>query len=162
MVINNPNAIFELPDVKELRTWVKFTLDGVEYSDFIQLDVTNSIGENNNSSYFTGMFQNIHGNKATRFNINDEVKIYATKDYDPPPISSANTIHIFTGVIEDINYDGKEQFETITISGRDYSVRLMDSTVEPEVYNNQDVATIVEDTISFSVFFIIIKNYNSL
>jgi len=50
---------------------------------------------------------------------------------------------IFTGVIEDIRFQSNEQKQTVTLTGRDYSARLMDVTVPPTSYNNLEAGSIV-------------------
>ncbi len=54
---------------------------------------------------------------------------------------------LFTGIVEDIKFLGKGMNEKLTLKGRDYTARLMDSTVEPEVYNNVEISLIVKDII---------------
>lgn len=60
-------------------------------------------------------------------------------------ISSGN---IFTGIIEDIRYTGEGIKDKMELSGRDYSARLMDRTVEPEVYTNLTAGSIVKDILN--------------
>ncbi len=67
---------------------------------------------------------------------------------------------IFTGTIEDIKFKGKGTTETVQLKGRDYTARLMDSTVEPEVYNNTEVSVIVRDIIDKYVDDITTNNVN--
>lgn len=55
---------------------------------------------------------------------------------------------VFTGLVEDIKFKGKAVKETIEVSGRDYSARLMDRTVEPEVYTGLSAGSIVIDIIN--------------
>jgi len=120
----------------------KLTIEGKTYTDANKIDVISSIGVNNSSSSFKIEFPNDDGQYKNTFNIGDEVVIYAEKDVSPP------TTKIITGIIEDIKFRGKEQKEDIILSGRDYTARLQDTTVEPEVYNNQEVSAIVTDIIS--------------
>lgn len=120
-------------------TYIKLDIASTTYTDLLSTNVTNTIGDNNSSSHFTVQLKNINGIYSDTFSINDEVEIWAEKDVSPA------TTKIFTGIIEDIKFKGKEQDETITISGRDYTARLMDRNVEPEVYNDDDIADIVID-----------------
>lgn len=55
---------------------------------------------------------------------------------------------IFSGILEDIDYEGLENREKLVLSGKDYSVRLLDRTVEPETYNNLPAGSIVKDIIT--------------
>jgi len=55
---------------------------------------------------------------------------------------------IFVGVLEDINYGGKQNKNSMTISGRDYTLTLQDITIPPEVYTNEEVSDIIDDFIT--------------
>ena len=55
---------------------------------------------------------------------------------------------IFSGIIEDIDLKGKESKETLALTGKDYTVRLLERTVEPESYNNLYAGSIVKDIIN--------------
>lgn len=52
---------------------------------------------------------------------------------------------IFTGIVENIGFQGEGLEDTIKLEGRDYSARLVDRTVEPEVYTNWEIGSIVRD-----------------
>jgi len=54
---------------------------------------------------------------------------------------------LFKGIVENISYEGVELDEKITLTGRDFSARLVDRTVEPEVYTNMEIGSIVRDII---------------
>jgi len=138
----------------------KITVDGTQYSDAKEIEVTSAIGDNNSASSFKAVFPNEDGLHKTDFAINEEVIIYAEQNVNPPTtvifmiiyaeqnVNPPTTV-IFKGLIEDIDFRGKDTGrEEVIISGRDYSVRLMDSTVEPEVYNTAEISTIVTDIIS--------------
>ena len=114
-------------------------VDSVDYRDMESMQVVNSIGDNNTSSSFEAVFPNYNGLHKTDFNIGDDVQISAEKDVNPP------TTLLFRGTVEDISFEGSGQTQKVRISGRDYSSRLMDVTVRPESYNNQEVSTIVID-----------------
>jgi hypothetical protein len=59
-----------------------------------------------------------------------------------------NDYKIFNGIVEDVKFTGKGIKERIDVTGRDYSARMMDRTVEPEVYNNLPAGSIVKDIIN--------------
>jgi hypothetical protein len=103
--------------------------------------VKKTIGETNNSNTFTATINNYKGTKSEDFTIGDEVVIYYDKFIYPK-------YKIFTGILENIDLKGKELKETLTLSGRDYSARLMDRTVEPESYKNELAGDIIKDIIS--------------
>ena len=130
----------------------KLTIQGTEYTDQLKMTVTSSIGENNASSSFSIEFPNDDGQHKSNFIIGNEVIIYADLDTSPP------TTKIITGIVEDINFRGKGQFERMILSGRDFTARLMDSTVAPVVYNNSEVSVIVKDIIANSVVDITTNN----
>lgn len=69
---------------------------------------------------------------------NQNISVYFT---------TQNFTKIFTGIVEDIRFDGEGTEEKLIISGRDYSARLMDVTVQPEVYNNSTSDVITKDII---------------
>lgn len=55
---------------------------------------------------------------------------------------------IFNGLIESVNYKGESNNEKIELSGRDYTARLMDVTVEPTVYSNLQAGSIIKDIVN--------------
>jgi len=55
------------------------------------------------------------------------------------------TTKIITGIIEDVNFTGKEQKEKIELTGKDYSLLLQKAIVEPTVYTDSEVSTIVQN-----------------
>jgi len=123
-----------------MTSYSKINISGIEfYPDRIQ--VTKSLGDINASSKFQAQFNNYIGRYTGSFSIGNEVGIYCDKDTNPP------TTQIFLGILEDIDLKGKEENEKMTLSGRDYSARLVDRTVEPEVYNNLPAGSIVNDII---------------
>ncbi len=99
------------------------------------------LGDVNASSTFKASINNYTGRSTGSYSIGDEVKIFVDK-FNPPQTQ------IFLGILEDINLDGKEETERLTLMGRDYSARLMDRTVEPEVYSNIPAGSIVNDIIT--------------
>ena len=103
--------------------------------------VVKTLGEVNSSSKFSATLNNYTGRYTGSYSIGDEVKIYCDKDINPP------TTQIFLGILENLNLQGKQQGEQLVISGRDYAARLIDRTVEPEVYNNLPAGSIVKDII---------------
>lgn len=121
--------------------YTKITIDGTEIiAD--TCSVTKSLGDIDSTSEFEITINNYNGDKSTDFTIGDEVLIYVEKDVSPP------TKQIFTGILESVDLEGEEQKEILTLSGRDYSARLIDRTVEPEVYNNLTAGSIVKNIVS--------------
>lgn len=128
-----------------MTIFTKLDVAGTTYDDVKNISVISSIGDNNASSSFKLVFNNVDGTHNDDFNIGDEVEIWADKDVDPA------TSKIFTGIVENIRFVGKGQKETIELDGRDFTARLMDSTVEPIVFNNTEVSSIVTSIISDNV-----------
>jgi len=117
-------------------------INGSEVSDTLNYSVEKAIGENNSASSFEASLDNFNGYNKNQFEVGDEVTIYADVGSNPP------TTKIFTGILEDIKFDGKGVKEKLKLSGRDYTARLMDRTVEPEVYTNLQAGSIVKDIIT--------------
>lgn len=53
--------------------------------------------------------------------------------------------NIFTGVIENVTFLGEGLNEKVELRGRDYSIRLTDNNVQPVVYTNMEIGSIVND-----------------
>ena len=120
---------------------VKLTIEGVTYSDYLQMDLEKSIGEFNSTSNVSIEFNNFIGIHKDSFSLNDEVIIYADKDTDPA------TTKIFTGIIEKIRPFGEPNNEIIKISGRDYGAVLQDMSVQPVIFKNKDAGIIARTII---------------
>jgi hypothetical protein len=137
----------------------KLTIKGTEYSDGRNLTIKKNTGESNSASTFQVSFDNQNGRYSNVFNVGDEVVIYADLDVNPA------VTKIFTGILEDIDFKGKGtsgiKGERLTLRGRDYSARLMDSTVQPVTYQNQEVSVIVLDIMSTNVDDITVNNVNT-
>ena len=114
----------------------KTTVGGIQFIDYTSSRVTNTVSDNNLSSNFEMRFDSPYGRHKTDFHVGDEVKIYADKDATP-------TSNIFTGIIDNLEFEGRENEEYVNIRGRDYTSRLMDNTVNPVVFTNAEVSTIV-------------------
>lgn len=55
---------------------------------------------------------------------------------------------LFRGLLETVSFRGQENDEKVNLSGRDYSARLMDATIEPVVYSNQEIGSLVKNIVS--------------
>lgn len=115
----------------------RYLVSGVDFSDALSARVRSSISDNSSSSDFEMVFPNDFGLHNNDFILGNEVSIRAQRN-QPSPGSI-----IFTGIIEDIRHQSNEQKQTITLTGRDYSARLMDVTIPPTSYNNREVGSIV-------------------
>lgn len=124
-----------------MTIYQKITISG----NTIDIDnsfVVKSLGDTSSSSKFQAHVNNYIGRNTGSYSIGDEVAIYSDKDTNPA------TTQIFLGILEGIDLQGKEQSERMVLSGRDYLARLIDRTVEPEVYNNLPAGSIVKDIIA--------------
>ena len=123
-------------------SYSSLTIAGSTINDFTRYNVSKSSSENHIASTFEGELFNEYGRNKNKFNVGDEIIVKA--DQTNPP-----TTKIFTGIIEDIEYHGDDAtVGTINVGGRDYSARMVDSTVQPEVYNNLQAGSIVKDIIN--------------
>lgn len=117
----------------------KITIEGTEYTDPYGISVTSSTGENNSSSTCMLTFPNENGLYSGIFSQGNEVIIYADKDATP-------TTRRFCGIIRYIGKTGKPSVkQDLKITARDYSSKLQDAGVDPEVYNNQTIDFILRD-----------------
>jgi len=138
-----------------MTTYKRLVIAGVDYSDDIErIFLERSLDENNSSGSFTIYVNNSFGKNAGKFNLNDEVVIYADIDVNPA------TTKLFTGVIEKVDYPGKNSSETITLVGRDYEAILQDKTVEPVAYRNVEVSEIVLGIMNENISEITTNNVN--
>ena len=124
-----------------MTIYIKITING-NAIDFNDCYVTKSLSDIDTISTFEININNYKGNKSTSYVIGNEVLIYSDLNINPP------TTKIFAGILEDIKLTGEGLDERLTLTGRDYSARLVDRTVEPEVYNNQLAGDIVKDIIT--------------
>ena len=123
-------------------TFVK--INDIEYNEYVTGDVVSSIGENNTSSNFTLHYENNNGRYTDLFDIGDEVQVWIHNAVLTSG-TLANGTKLLTGIVEKRVIKGKGNKDIITITGRDYTARLQDITVQPEVYTSQLVEDIIED-----------------
>ena len=123
-----------------MTTYSKITISG-NTIDVNNSSIIKTLGDTSSSSRFNASINNYNGRHSGSYSIGDEVEIYCDKDTNPP------TTKVFLGILESIDLTGKEENERMKLSGRDYTARLMDRTVEPEVYNNIPAGSIINDII---------------
>ena len=121
-----------------MTIYTKIEIEGIVKDDFEDVEVNRTINEFNSTSSFKLETDNFAGRLSSKYALNDEIVIYADKDVNPA------TTKIFSGVIEDINYNGQELSERVTITGRDYGAVLQDMTVQPIVFKDRDVGEIAK------------------
>lgn len=122
----------------------KMTIAGTEVIDYKDLKIEKSIGNFNKSSNFRTTLDTPFGRHAKDFEIGNEIIISADQDAAP-------TTKIFVGILEKKVYRGIGTKQELEIRGRDYSARLQDVTVEPIVYTNSEISTIVTNIIDNEV-----------
>jgi len=115
---------------------------GTEIAECYDYQVNRSYSDNNEASSFSAEVDNYKGQNAGSFVVGNEITIYADQDVNPP------TTLIFRGILEDVNFTGENISDKIRLSGRDYTARLMDKTVQPEVYTNLEAGSIVKDIVA--------------
>lgn len=133
--------------------YTKLNIGGVDIDDSKDIELNMSQNEQNTTSSFIINFDNLYGKYSSTFNINDEVKVYAD-DVD-------GTTLIFNGIIDDINFKGKESNETLIISGREYGSVLQDIIVRPRVFNDMEASEIVTALMTQNISSITTNNVNA-
>jgi hypothetical protein len=119
---------------------IKSTLDigGTVQEDVINMRVNKTSGDFNAGANFQATLDSPYGRHSDDFTVGQEVTIRADKDPAGDP-----TTKIFVGILEEIRFSGKGTTQKLTLSGRDFIARIMDATVEPIVYSDQEISTIV-------------------
>ena len=131
----------------------ELSIGGTVFPDVKNLRVQITNGDYNSSAFFGGVFDSPFGRHDDDFIIGKEVTVKADKDATP-------TTTIFTGILEKRSFKGNNNTQQIFLSGRDFSARLQDATVEPKVFTNSEISTIVKDIINNNVSDITTTNVN--
>jgi len=121
----------------------KVTVGGNVFNDYRHCKVQKSISDYNSSSTFKIEYDSPFGKHATDFSVGQEVIIRAD--------DSDGTTKLLTGILEKIQFNGKESTQKVDLIGRDYSLRLQDATVEPTVFTNDEIRDIVKSIIRENV-----------
>jgi len=130
----------------------KIKVDGTEFKDYQNMRVSRNIADYNSTSNFSVTFDSPFGRHKTDFSVGQEVQIFADD------INA--TTNIFTGVIEKVNFKGSGTRQSVILTGRDYGLRLLDATVLPSVFTDQEISTIVTSIITSNVSDITTTNVN--
>lgn len=134
-------------------------IGGKIVTDADSCDVTAASGDLDSTAHFSAMIPNYNGQHKTDFNVGDVVEIYADDNTNPLedmftftfPMTFSNPTKIFLGVVDSIQFQGEEYDEKIMISGRDYTSRLQDITIEPNTFSNTEVSVIITNLIAAEV-----------
>jgi len=118
----------------------KFKVDGIEFEDYRTLKVNRTMHDSNASSSFTARFDSPFGRHKNDFTVGQTVDIYADE--------IGGTTKIFSGIIEKLVFNGAGTKQILTLSGRDFSLRLQDITAQPQVFNDTETSEIVTQLLS--------------
>jgi len=144
----------------------RLDVEGVQYTDTKEINITSTTAVNNSAQKFTSSFNNTAGRRSDTFGVGNEILVFASDTENVHTYAFPYTFDfvllnkLFTGIIENISFSGRDENEQLIISGRDYTARIQDATVQPVVYTNQEVSTIVTDIISNNVQGITTNNVN--
>jgi len=153
-LVLNESIVIDGPPAVSLKT--KVEINGIEQKDIKNLTVKKSIDNYNAVSNYIISMDSPFGRHKNDFNVGDEVIIYAG---DVSILRAENKI--LTGIIEELIFKGKENTQTLRITGRDYTLRLLDSTVEPIVYSEEEISNIVKDIVADNVLDITTNNVDT-
>lgn len=125
---------------------IKVSLDvaGTAVNDFRRLRVFSSVDEYNTASRFEVVLDNPFGRHSDDFTVGNEITIKADQDTDP-------VTTIFVGILEEKKYIGRGTRQQLILAGRDFTARLQDATIEPIVFTNSEVSTIVTNILDNNV-----------
>lgn len=119
---------------------IKVEINGVEYTGFQDVTISTSINEFVSTFSLTGSvkynIENQERNLLTDIQEQDDVTIYI------------NDIKYITGIIYDINDSLSASEHSITISGGDITIHLVDSTILPKTYTQRNFIDVINNVLS--------------
>jgi len=121
------------------KVYTKFQVNSITHEPR-NLNIKKTMHDSNASSTFKAVFDSPFGKYKSSFTVGHEVLVYADE--------TDATTKIFSGVLEKIQFKGKGATQTVTLSGRDYSLRLQDITAQPQVFNDTEVSEIITGLLS--------------
>ena len=121
-----------------MTTYSKLNVAGTTRNDFTNGWVKSLTGETNSSSNFSFTFMNYNGEMSNVFTVGEVIEVWIGS-------TAPAATKIFTGILENKKLGGGQTKNRITITGRDYTARLQDITIQPEVYTNEEVSDIIDD-----------------
>lgn len=127
-----------LLDVEVIQTGIKtkFEINGITYDNVKMSSVKRSQNQNNTTSSFEISFDNYNGRHNDDFEINQEVTISIR---DAPAAFDI----LINGIIDDVNFSGRETKEVVTISGREFGSILQDIIADPRIFKDTETSVIV-------------------
>ena len=123
---------------------VSLDVAGTVITDWRSLQIRSSSVEYNSSSIFKAVLDTPFGRHKTDFTLGQTVTIKADKD-------TAAVTNIFVGILEKVQFRGQGTDQVLELSGRDFTARLMDATIEPTVFTDSEVSTIVKNILDNEV-----------
>ena len=150
----NLNELLDMSTViKASGVQLQVSIGGVIQYDIKSCVVESSQNEFDTSSNFTINFDNVTGEHSDSFSINQEVEIKADVDKNPSTV-------LLNGVIEDIDFSGRELKEVLTVSGREYGSILQDVLIRPRIFKDTEVSAIINSIMSQNITSISTNNVN--
>lgn len=114
----------------------KVEIGGTQFDDYQRLRISKSMNDFNSVSKFEVVYDSPFGRHSTDFSVGQIIDVYADE--------SDATTKIFSGVLEKVRFKGKGASQRVILSGRDFTLRLLDSTVEPVVFTDTNIEDIVK------------------
>jgi len=139
-----------------MTTYDLLKIGGTTYSDKVQTQIVRSMSDDNLSSVFDITLNNNYGKYSSAFSVGQVVQVYAASGVMPAGTGSP----FFEGVVEEISFsgDGRPSSEHVRLSGRDYTALLQNVTVEPTVFTNLEVGSIVKSLVAAEAPSITVNN----
>jgi hypothetical protein len=120
--------------------YTNLEISGIEFNNIDKFTLNKTISENDGSSKLVFSTDNIAGKNKSVFAEGQPLDFYAGSEF---PVPSGGKI--FAGIITDVKFSGKGVDEKIDVTARDYTALLQQVDVEPEVYTNNVIGSIVID-----------------
>lgn len=121
----------------------KIQVAGTQFDDYQRCTVSRSMDMYNSSSNFSVRYDSPFGRHSDDFSVGQTIDIFAEDDNDPTKL--------FTGVIERVQFTGRGTTQVVTLKGRDFSLRLQDATVDPVIFTETEISSIVTSIIGANV-----------
>jgi len=110
-----------------------------------------------------GSFTSVDIDDARIYNIelsSNEINSIYNKGIGNENLNNGSQL-LFRGILETRSFEGEETNQNLSLTGRDYTARFKDLTVEPVTYTNSEISTIVTNIIQNEVPEITTNNVNA-
>lgn len=118
------------------------------------INVQNLFIAKRSSTFFAGSVDDVRIYQQA-LTLSEVQAIYNSGNGTEKDCSDQEIIH---GIVEKISFNGRGTSQRVTLTGRDFSLRLQDSTVEPVVFTNTEISVIVKAIIADNVDDITVTN----